>query len=291
MLKNKTPNNITIAVIQMACTWHSKENIEKAEFLVRSAAEQDANIILLPELFETPYFCKDRNPAFFKFAHTAQNNPLLKHFAQLAAELHVVLPVSFFEKADGAYYNSVAIIDADGQQLGIYRKTHIPSGECYHEKYYFNQGNTGLKVWNTYYSKIGVGICWDQWFPEVARAMALQGAECLLYPSAIGSEPADSTIDSRDHWQRVMQGHAAANILPVAASNRIGTEIGKSCELTFYGSSFITDHTGKIICSAGRDEEIFLLHSFDMQKMRAFRDFWGVFNDRSPEKYRQLLEK
>jgi len=275
-------NNITVAVTQMVCTWNSAENIDKAEFLVRSAAQQGANIILLPELFETPYFCKDRNPDFFDLAKSFEDNPLLNHFAQLAAELRVVLPISFFEKANNAYYNSVAIIDADGSQLGIYRKTYIPNGEGYYEKYYFNQGNTGFKVWQTQYAKIGVGICWDQWFPEAARAMAVQGAELLLYPSAIGSEPIDSKIDSRDHWQRVMQGHAAANIMPVLASNRVGTELGKSCELSFYGSSFITDHTGKILCSAGRDEESFLLQDFDMEKIRKFRDFWGVFDDCKP---------
>jgi len=290
MLAHYQFKKLTIAVIQMACTWHRQNNIQKAEFLVRGAAKQGANLILLPELFETPYFCKDRNPQFFNLARPAQDNDLLKHFAQLAAELRVVLPVSFFEKTDNAYYNSVSIIDADGQQLGIYRKTHIPDGEGYHEKYYFNQGDTGFTVWNTYYGKIGVGICWDQWFPETARIMALQGAECLLFPSAIGSEPLDSTIDSRDHWRRVMQGQAAANILPVAAANRIGREIGESCELTFYGSSFITDFTGKIVNSASRDEETFIIHSVDRQEIQAFRDFWGVFADRLPKKYGKLIE-
>jgi len=284
-------SNVTIAVTQMACTWNSAENVDKAEFLVRSAAQQGANIILLQELFETPYFCKDRNPAFFDLAKPAYNNPLLKRFAQLAAELRVVLPISFFEKADNKYYNSLVLIDADGNQLGIYRKTHIPDGEGYYEKYYFNQGNTGFKVWQTKYAKIGIGICWDQWFPEAARVMALQGAELLLYPSAIGSEPSDSTIDSCDHWQRVMQGHAAANIIPVAASNRVGTEIGESCSLSFYGSSFIADFTGKILCSAGREEETFLLHNFDMTAIRKFRHFWGVFDDRKPDKYGKLIEK
>jgi N-carbamoylputrescine amidase len=217
------------------------------------------------------------------------NNPLLQHFSKLAAELQVVLPISFFERANQTFFNSIAIFDADGRQLGIYRKTHIPDGAGYQEKYYFSPGDTGFRVWQTRYAKIGVGICWDQWFPEAARVMALQGAELLFYPTAIGSEPLDATLDSSGHWQRVMQGHAAANIIPVIASNRIGTEIGASCELTFYGSSFIADETGKMQRTAGRSEEAVLVETFDLQAIQALRVNWGVFRDRRPSHYRPLL--
>jgi len=279
----------TVAAIQMACTWDIADNLKRAETLVRHAAIQGGQIILLPELFETPYFCKDQNAEFLALAKPAMNNPLLTRFCTLAAELNVVLPISFFECANNAYYNSVMIIDADGSQLGVYRKTHIPDGYGYQEKFYFNQGDTGFKVWKTRYGVIGVGICWDQWFVESARAMALQGTEILLYPSAIGSEPGAPHIDSCGHWQRVMQGHCAANLIPLVASNRIGQEIGDSCELTFYGSSFIADHTGEIIRVAGRDEEIVLTASFDFEKIRASRIEWGVFRDRRPSQYAHLL--
>lgn len=209
--------------------------------------------------------------------------------SRLAAELGVVLPVSFFERANTAYFNSLAVIDADGQVLGIYRKSHIPDGPGYQEKYYFNPGDTGFRSWSTRVGRIGVGICWDQWFPEAARAMVLTGAEILLYPSAIGSEPQDPTLDSREHWQRVMQGHAAANMVPVVAANRIGTEVGRSCTVTFYGSSFLTDARGAMLAVAGTEEEAVLVASYDLDRIARERAAWGLFRDRRPDLYLPLL--
>ena len=281
---------ITVAAVQFSCTWDTAANIDKAESLVRRSAELGAQIILLPELFETPYFCKDQNDTFFALASPSFENPLLSHFSQLAAQLRVVLPISFFEKTPWTYFNSVMVIDADGRQLGVYRKTHIPDGPGYEEKFYFSPGDTGFQVWQTHYGKIGVGICWDQWFPEAARAMALQGAELLLYPTAIGSEPLHPHIDSCDHWQRVMQGHAAANVVPVIAANRVGKEVGESCELTFYGSSFITGPTGELRQVAGRAEETILVATFDLDEIQAQREFWGVFKDRQPNQYQELCK-
>jgi N-carbamoylputrescine amidase len=280
---------VTVAATQMACTWDIAANLNKAESLVRRAAEQGAEIVLLQELFETPYFCKDQKEEYFAYAKPALDNPLLTRFSALAATLNVVLPISFFERANNAYYNSVMIIDADGSQLGIYRKTHIPDGPGYQEKFYFNPGDTGFKVWKTRYGVIGVGICWDQWFPEAARVMALQGAELLFYPTAIGSEPHAPEIDSSGHWQRVMQGHAAANLMPLIASNRIGHEVGDSCDLTFYGSSLIASPTGEIVKVAERDEEAVLIARFDLEEIRALRTGWGVFRDRRPSQYAPLL--
>jgi len=279
----------TIAIIQMACTWPIETNLNKAELLVRQAAQQGAQIILLPELFATPYFCQDQKTDYFALASPVISHPWLTRFSQLAATLQVVLPISFFEQANNVYYNSVMIMDADGRQLGVYRKTHIPDGPGYQEKFYFAPGDTGFKVWETRYGKIGVGICWDQWFPESARIMALQGAEILFYPTAIGSEPYDSNIDSAPHWQRVMQGQAAANMVPLAAANRIGHEVGESGELTFYGSSFIAGATGELISVAGREEETVLTATFDLAKIRALRTEWGLFRDRRPSQYQPLL--
>jgi len=280
---------ITVATIQMSCDLDTKINLEKAEYLVEQAASKGANIILLPELFETHYFCKDQNEFFFSLAHTTPDNLLFKRFSVLAARLKVVLPISFFERANTVFYNSVMVIDADGSLLGIYRKTHIPDGPGYQEKFYFTPGDTGFKVWATQYGKIGIGICWDQWFPEVARVLALQGAELLLYPSAIGSEPEAPLLDSCAHWQRVMQGHAAANLMPVVVANRVGTEIGKSCEITFYGNSFISGADGGILVSAGREEETLLTANFDLETLQAMRIAWGVFRDRRPSQYQALL--
>lgn len=280
---------VTVAATQMACGWDRAMNLANAERLVRQAAQQGAQIILLQELFETPYFCKDQDDKYFEWAQPVQDHPLLQHFSKLARELQVVLPISFFERAHQAFFNSIAIFDADGQLLGIYRKTHIPDGVGYQEKYYFSPGDTGFRVWQTRYATIGVGICWDQWFPETARAMALQGAELLFYPTAIGSEPEDSTLDSSGHWQRVMQGHAAANIMPVIASNRIGVETGATCELNFYGSSFITDATGQLLGTAGRTEEAVLVSTLDLAAARALRLNWGIFRDRRPSQYQSLL--
>lgn len=281
---------ITVAATQMACTWDIPGNIARAENLIRKAAADGAQIVLIQELFEAPYFCQDQIGEFFDMAKPFENNPLIGHFSRLAAELNVVLPVSFFEKAGQTYFNSVAIVDADGTVLGLYRKSHIPDGPGYTEKYYFSPGDTGFRVWQTKHARIGVGICWDQWFPEAARAMALQGAELLFYPTAIGSEPQDPTIDSAAHWQRVMQGHAAANIMPVIASNRIGTEPGrKGTELTFYGSSFIADQTGNKVAEADRTSEAILTATFDLDGIARQRSNWGLFRDRRPELYTPLL--
>src|SRR5579872_4173427 len=237
---------VTLAATQFACSWDKRANVEKAKALVRAAAARGANAILIQELFETPYFCQDQSADHFALAAPFEGNRLIQEMADLAKSLGVVLPVSFFEKAGHAHFNSLAMIDADGSVLGLYRKSHIPAGPGYQEKFYFTPGDTGFKVWQTHYGKLGAAICWDQWFPEAARAMALQGAEALFYPTAIGSEPAPAPpLDSRDHWRRVMQGHAAANVMPVIASNRIGTE-KLSTEITFYGSSFIADQTGAL---------------------------------------------
>jgi len=282
-------NQVTVATLQMACTWDRNANLDKAEFLVRRAAQQGAQIILLPELFETPYFCKDQKAEFFNLAQPVENNPLLTRFSTLASQLNVVLPLSFFEKTPQAFYNSLMMIDADGRQLGVYRKTHIPDGRGYQEKFYFTPGDSGLKVWQTRYGHLGVGICWDQWFPESARILALRGAELLFYPSAIGSEPNDPTLNSCGHWQRVMQGHAAANIMPLIAANRIGREVGETCEITFYGSSFIANEIGEMIATAESDQESVLTAQFDLERIRHFRKMWGVFADRRPDQYQQLV--
>jgi len=280
---------VTVAATQFACGADARANVDKAETMVRRAAAAGAKIVLLQELFETPYFCKDQKQEWFALAHPAQDHPTLRRMSGLARELEVVLPVSFFERANNAYYNALMVIDADGRPLGLYRKSHIPDGPGYQEKYYFNPGDTGFKVWDTRAGRIGIGICWDQWFPEAARAMALQGAEILLYPTAIGSEPQDPAINSRDHWQRVMQGHAGANMTPLVASNRIGREEGESCALTFYGSSFIAGPLGEKVAEAGEDEEAVLTATFDLDRIRAQRASWGFFRDRRPELYTPLL--
>ncbi|WP_444437137.1 N-carbamoylputrescine amidase [Pseudomonas sp. A6] len=276
---------ITVAATQMACSWDVQANIANAEKLVRQAAAQGAQIILIQELFETPYFCQKPNADYTQLATPVEENPAILHFQKVAAELKVVLPISFFERAGRARFNSIAIIDADGSNLGVYRKSHIPDGPGYHEKYYFNPGDTGFKVWDTAYARIGVGICWDQWFPECARSMALMGAEVLFYPTAIGSEPHDASITSRDHWQRVQQGHAGANLMPLVASNRIGKEAQDGYDITFYGSSFIADPFGKKVQELNETEEGILLHSFDLDALEKIRSAWGVFRDRRPNLY------
>lgn len=284
--------NVTVAAVQMYCNRSREENIAAAEGFVREAASKGAQIILLPELFETWYFCQEKNYDSYKLATTVEENPAVQHFKQIAKELSVVLPISFFERAGNTTYNTVAMIDADGEILGIYRKTHIPDDHFYQEKFYFTPGDTGFKVWDTRYGKMGVGICWDQWFPEAARSMALMGAELLLYPTAIGSEPVLS-CDSMPHWRRCMQGHAAANLVPVIAANRIGEETvqptaennNQSSTLVFYGSSFITDETGEILESADRASEKILLHTIDLEAAADMRMSWGVFRDRRPETY------
>jgi N-carbamoylputrescine amidase len=281
---------VTVAATQMACTKTPAENILRAEQLVRDAAAKGGQIILIQELFETPYFCQDMVHDFFNLAKPLSENAAVAHFAPIAKELGVVLPISVFERAGQSFFNTIVILDADGTNLGFYRKSHIPDGPGYSEKFYFSPGDTGFKVWDTKYARIGVGICWDQWFPEAARAMALLGAEILLYPTAIGSEPQDATLDSSGHWQRVMQGHAGANVTPLVASNRIGTEPGTNgTNITFYGSSFIADPTGAKIAEANRTEQTILTATFDLDEIAHMRASWGVFRDRRPELYTPLL--
>jgi N-carbamoylputrescine amidase len=280
---------VTVAATQFAAAEDRAANLASAERLIREAARQGANIILIQELFETPYFCKDHDARCLELALPIAENPAVRRFQQLARELNVVLPASVYERAGNVFYNSVAVIDADGALLGTYRKSHIPESPGYHEKFYFSPGDTGFKVWRTRFGTIGVAICWDQWFPESARAMALLGAEILFYPTAIGSEPQDLSIDSRDHWQRVMQGHAAANLVPLVASNRVGTEKGERWTVTYYGSSFIADPVGKVVAQAERRGEAVLTATFDLDEIRAYRNAWGVFRDRRPELYRPLL--
>ena len=279
---------VVVAATQMSCTWDREATLAKAEKLVREAALKGANIILLQELFETPYFCQRHDFEYMDLATTPEENPAVKRFQEVAKELDVVIPVSFFERAGNAAFNSIAIIDADGTVLGKYRKTHIPDGMPYAEKFFFTPGDTGFKVWKTKYGTIGVGICWDQWCPEAARCMALLGAEILFYPTAIGSEPVLQT-DSKPHWQRCMQGHAAANIMPVVASNRIGHEVQKDSEMTFYGSSFIADETGGLVAEADRETEGVITAEFDLDAIAQKRREWGVFRDRRPEMYGTLL--
>ena len=284
--------NVTVAAVQMKCSKSVEKNIAHAEELVRQAAAKGAEIVLLPELFERPYFCQERRYEYYEYAQTAEENPAVRHFSRVAAELGIVIPVSFYEKEVNNTYNSVAVLDADGKNLGVYRKTHIPDDHYYQEKFYFTPGDTGFKVFDTRFGTIGVGICWDQWFPETARSMALLGAEILLYPTAIGSEPI-LECDSMPHWRRVMQGHAAANLMPVIAANRIGTETVEPCEgnggqtsaLNFYGSSIIADETGELISEASRDQEEILYSEFDLAELAQKRLEWGLFRDRRPEMY------
>nr|WP_198331446.1 N-carbamoylputrescine amidase [Psychrobacter aquimaris] len=284
--------NVTVATTQMACGWDIQKNITTATNLITQAAKGGANIILVQELFETPYFCQVHEFNYFKLATTVADNAAINHFKQLAKELEVVLPISFYEKSGNTFFNSVTVIDADGEILGTYRKTHIPDGIPYAEKFYFTPGDTGFKVWETKYAKIGVGICWDQWFPECARSMALMGAELLFYPTAIGDEPT-LDIDSKGHWQRCMQGHAAANLMPVIASNRIGTETisqnGNDSTMQFYGGSFITDGRGEIIQEASADTSEVISTTFDLDQLAIERRQWGVFRDRRPSMYGTLL--
>ncbi|WP_308387856.1 N-carbamoylputrescine amidase [Acidithiobacillus sp. AMEEHan] len=275
---------VRVAAIQMAISEERSANIAKAEHWVRQAAAAGANIILLQELFSTPYFCKDQNIDFFALARPRTDDPALLRMQALAAELAVVLPVSFFERAGNAYFNSLVTFDADGRDLGLYRKAHIPDGPGYQEKFYFSPGDTGFQVFSTRYGRLGVAICWDQWFPETARILALQGAEILLYPTAIGSEPMAPEIHSRDHWTRTMQGHAAANVMPVIAANRVGREDGESASITFYGGSFITDGTGALLAQADLKEG-FIHADLDLQAIARQRIDWGLFRDRRPDLY------
>lgn len=289
---------IKLAAIQMRCFKEKERNIDKAEKMIRESAENSANIILLPELFENPYFCQEKKYSHYTLAESLEQNTAVNRLKKLAKELKVVLPVSFYERDGNSLFNSTAVIDADGSIIGIYRKTHIPDDHFYQEKFYFTPGDTGFKVWNTRYGKIGIGICWDQWFPEAARAMALMGAEIILYPTAIGSEPI-LECDSMSHWRRCMQGHSASNIIPIAAANRIGKENVISCSennhqessLVFYGSSFITNETGEIISSASRDKEEIIYAEFDLDEIEKMRMSWGLFRDRRPECYKIISGK
>lgn len=277
--------NVKVAATQMSCSGSIEENIAKADGLVRKAAQQGAQIILLQELFETPYFCQKEKSDYYVYATELEENKAVQHFKQVAKELQLVLPISFYEKKNYARYNSLALIDATGDVLGKYRKSHIPDGPGYEEKFYFNPGDTGFKVWNTRYAKIGVGVCWDQWYPEAARCMALMGAELLFYPTAIGSEPEDGSLDSKDHWQTCMLGHAAANLIPVVASNRIGVEEDEDSKITFYGSSFIAGPQGNKVAEANRTEEAVLVAEFDLDQLETQRVEWGIFRDRRPDLY------
>ena len=279
---------VKVAATQMSCSWELDQNISKAKNIIVQAAKKGANIILLQELFQSPYFCIEYDEKIFHLAQTFENNKVLQEMSELCKELNVVLPISYFEKSNNAYFNSVAVIDSDGTILGNYRKSHIPDAPGYLEKYYFNPGNTGFKVWDTNFGKIGIGICWDQWFPEAARIMALKGAEILFYPTAIGNE-LRIDYDSSDAWQRAMQGHAVSNIVPVVASNRIGVEEVQNQSNGFYGRSFISDHTGKILKEGSRDKEEILIAEVDLEQNHLFRRNWGLFRDRRTDLYKEIL--
>ncbi len=281
--------HVRVAATQMQCTANKEENIANAEKMVREAAAAGAQIILLQELFESLYFCQVERPEFFDLATPLSANSAVAHFSVIAKELEVVLPISFFEKQNQACYNSIAVIDADGSVMGVYRKTHIPDGPGYEEKYYFNPGDTGFRVWQTRYARIGIGICWDQWFPETARCLVLQGAEILFYPTAIGSEPINPETDTRDHWRTCMRGHSGANMVPVVAANRTGVETIGDSTITFYGSSFITDNKGALVEQMDRTAEGTIGATFDLDQMASERHAWGLFRDRRPAYYGSLL--
>lgn len=276
---------VKFAALQLTKSWDLEDNLAKAKKAIREAAQNGANVILPQELFAAPYFCKKQEAKYFELAEETENCRLIKEMSALAKELGVVIPVSYFEKAGNTFFNSLVMIDADGTVLDNYRKSHIPDGPGYSEKYYFSPGDTGFKVWQTKFGKFGAGICWDQWFPELARSLALHGAEAIFYPTAIGSEPQDPTLDSRDHWQRTMQGHSATNLVPVIASNRVGTEVDDGIETTFYGSSFITDHTGAKIAEAPREGETIIYAEIDLATTAKARHAWGLFRDRRPDLY------
>ena len=288
---------VKVAAIQMQCDKDININLNKAEKMIREAARQQAQIILLPELFEREYFCQQRRYDFYKYATNVNDNKAVKLAITLAKELEVVLLISFYELDGNNTYNTLAYIDADGTLLGTYRKTHIPDDHYYQEKFYFTPGNTGFKVFKTRYGTIGAGICWDQWFCESARALTINGAQLIFYPTAIGSEPI-LNVDSKDHWQRCMQGHAATNIIPIIAANRIGLEKvepsiengNQTSSLLFYGSSFMTDETGAIIKQASRDKEEILLQEYDLEEIDKKRMEWGLFRDRRPSMYHDITK-
>ena len=280
-----TKRTITVAAIQTAYGPDMKANIAKTEALIREAAKRGAQVVLPPELFQSIYFPTQQNPKWFEIAHPAHEHPSVLALQELAKDLNVVIPISFFEKDGPRYYNSVAVADADGEIIGVYRKSHIPDGPGYQEKYYFRPGDTGFKAWPTKHGTIGVGICWDQWYPECARAMVLEGAEVLLYPTAIGSEPYDATLDTHKQWRRAMQGHAVCNAVPVVVANRIGIEENDGARQKYYGHSFIADHRGELVESLGEKEEGVLVHSFDLAEIARYRADWGFFRDRRTDLY------
>ena len=278
-----------LALAQFSCSTSYPENIDKAIYFVKEAKKLGASLLLLPELFERNYFCQKMDPARFAYAEEEENSKTLSIFSNLAKQEEIVLPISFFEKDKDKFYNSIVVFDKDGRKLGKYRKTHIPSGNLYEEKYYFSSGDTGFQVFHSSAGNIGIGICWDQWFLETGRSLALLGADYLLFPTAIGSEP--DGYDSKTHWQNVMKGQAALNILPVLAANRIGKEEEKDTSITFYGSSFIADEIGEVVEEASRDEERILFHDFDLDKIKQRREDWSIFDDRHPEMYHLLTKE
>jgi len=277
--------NVTFAAVQFACSWDREVNLDTAERLTRTAAGQGAQVVLLQELFETPYFCAVQKRDYLALAQPIEAHPAIGRFQRVAAELGVVIPVSIYERAGVALFNTVVVVDADGRIAGRYRKSHIPQGPGYEEKFYFSPGDTGFEPIPTAFGTLGIAVCWDQWFPEAARSLVLRGAEFLLYPTAIGSEPADPAYDSMEHWRIVMRGHAGANMVPVIASNRIGTERTDGVEITFYGSSFIAGPSGALFASADRTTEGVVTASFDLDRCRLDRTAWGCFRDRRPDLY------
>ncbi len=281
--------SVTVAATQMTCSWDLQNNIERAINMVHKSADLGAQIILLQELFETPYFCIDTQNKHFDLAKTLSDQPTIKKMQAIAKDREVVLPISFFEKSGLVYFNSIVVIDADGSIIGHYRKSHIPDFPLYEEKFYFSPGDTGFRTFDTKFGRIGIGICWDQWFPEAARAMALMGAEILLYPTAIGSELDKPDLDSKNHWQNTMCGHAAANIMPVIASNRIGKESSNNLSMEFYGSSFISNHLGELVIEADRESENIITHTFNLDLIAQYRRDWGVFRDRRTDLYDEIL--
>ncbi len=277
---------ITVAALQTSYGEDMQANIDKTIDLIRQAAAKGAQVILPSELFQGPYFCTTQDERWFDGAYLVAEHPCVTALQPVAKALKVVIPVSIFERDGPHTYNSVAMLDHDGAIMGVYRKSHIPDGPGYQEKYYFRPGNTGFKVWKTKYGNIGVGICWDQWFPETARNLVMNGADILLYPTAIGSEPHDSSLDTAAPWRRAMQGHAVSNVIPVVAANRTGTETGLGAPQAFYGHSFIADHRGDLVESFGKDEEGVLVHTFDLDFLTTHRSAWGFFRDRREDLYR-----
>jgi N-carbamoylputrescine amidase len=289
LARKRTGRAVTLGAVQFSCGWDGGENIAKADRMIQQAAQQGAQVILLSELFETPYFCAVQDARFYDLARPLAGHPTVAHFQRLAAGLGVVIPVSLYERAGMALFNSVVVIDADGKIAGHYRKSHIPQAPGYEEKFYFSPGDTGFQPIETAYGKLGIAICWDQWFPEVARSLVLRGAEFLMYPTAIGSEPKTPDLDSMEHWRIVMRGHAGANMVPVVAANRVGRETTEGVSMTFYGSSFIADHRGALVAAADRESEQVLVHRFDLDECGDYRQDWGCFRDRRPDFYGALL--